>query len=133
MARKSGRVRASKAVYTEDLFAVAGISDDEPNEKSSKRARRLKQESPSDDEFVGGDDEDDDDVDDEEMEDAAASEEAEEQRKMEENLPRRWSSMSTRPHSFPKRKPRSQPHDLEQKGLMAQWRWIPMNRIIGAA
>ncbi|KAJ5386383.1 hypothetical protein N7509_008924 [Penicillium cosmopolitanum] len=81
MARKSGRVRASKAVYTEDPFAVAGISDDEPDENPPKRARRLKQESPSDDEFVGGDDdeeeeEEDDDVDDEEMEDAAASEEA---------------------------------------------------------
>ncbi|KAJ5989117.1 hypothetical protein N7481_004327 [Penicillium waksmanii] len=84
MARKSGRVRASKAVYTEDPFAVAGISDDEPDENPPKRARRLKQESPSDDEFVGGEDEeeeevDDDDVDDEEMEDAAASEEAEDE------------------------------------------------------
>ncbi|OQE28692.1 hypothetical protein PENSTE_c003G09984 [Penicillium steckii] len=75
MARKSGRVRASKAVYTEDPFAAAGISDEEFDDKPSKKTRRLKEESPSDDEFVGGDDDEDEDVDDEEMEDAAASEE----------------------------------------------------------
>jgi len=75
MARKSGRVRASKAVYTEDPFAAAGISDEEYDEKPSKKTRRLKEESPSDDEFVGGDDDEDKDADDEEMEEAAASEE----------------------------------------------------------
>ena len=75
MARKSGRVRASKAVYTEDPFAAAGISDEEYDKKPSKKTRRLKEESPSDDEFVGGDDDEDEDVDDEEMEEAAASEE----------------------------------------------------------
>lgn len=80
MARKSGRVRASKAVYTEDPFAVAGISDDEADDHPPKRTRQLKQESPSDDEFVGGDEEEEeDDVEDEEMEDAAASEEAEDE------------------------------------------------------
>lgn len=81
MARKSGRVRASKAVYTDDPFAVAGISDDEPDEKPSKKTKRPKRESPSDDEFVGGnedEDEDVDDVDDDEMEDTAVSEERKE-------------------------------------------------------
>ena len=60
MARKSGRVRASKVVYTVDPFAAAGISDDEIGGSRPNRDRGLKRESVSDEEFVGGDEDGDD-------------------------------------------------------------------------
>ena len=76
-ARRSGRVKGPRAVYTEDPFQAAGISDDEVSGKASvssksKDAQQKDNDEASDAEFVAGSEPDDA----EQSDDANASEEA---------------------------------------------------------
>lgn len=76
-ARRSGRVKGPRAVYTNDPFESAGIADESDSEErqpseTEKRRRRRDEDSASDDEFVAGEVNDEEE---EEEEDEDAEEE----------------------------------------------------------
>lgn len=70
-ARRSDRLKGPRAVYTNDPFESAGITDDSDSEErqksmTPKRKRRREEDSASDDEFVAGEVNDEEEEEDEE-------------------------------------------------------------------
>lgn len=68
-ARRSGRLKGPRAVYTNDPFESVGITDDSDSEErqksaTPKRKRRRDEDSASDDDFVAGEVNDEDEEDD---------------------------------------------------------------------
>lgn len=81
MSRRSGRIKGPRAVYTNDPFETAGISDESSSEHAPRSIRRRgkrrkDEESPSDEEFVarGSDEEMGTRADDDEVSEAEAIE-----------------------------------------------------------